>query len=321
MLPTDHPYISADILRRYLPGLWRRHADRFPPTRSLHPELYLPPAEVVEETWIALRYLFWYLAAMDETIKNRKFLLKSLDSIWDNDGHRRAKRVFLALGRILLPQNLGCNKEIWRTMGTFVIKHSREISVSDWIEYIKILDEIEPSGMFELKYVLRCFNYLHPIRPRDLQHHHLIQTLGPRPLQLLDRLIEQGDGNAHRFGTRGGHPPCPHFTWDLDGRRGQSFPWWTESLDDQVPSYGQCGPCFTTFGPYYTRQRPAAPRAHSAHALHHVAHRDHYETESSPWELSDFRRNIPRSMRPFLHDGARYEDWLPRHGRVVEVVS
>lgn len=326
MLSTDHPYISADILRRYLPGLWRKHAERFPPTRSIHPLMYLPPAEVDEETRTALRYLFWYLAAMDETIKNRKFLQKSLDSIWDKDGHRRAKRVFLALGRILLPQHFGCNREIWSTMETFVVEHSREISVPDWIEYIKTLDEIDPSGMFDLKFVLSYFNFRHPIRPRDLQHHHLVQTLGPRPLQLLDRLIKQGDGNAHRFGIRGDYPPCPHFAWaqgawHLDGRLEEPHSGWIESLDDQARPYGQCSTCFNMFGPYYTRRPRAVPRTHSARALHHVAHHDNYETESSPWELSDFRRNIPRFMRPFLHDGARYEDWLPRHGRVVEVVS
>lgn len=317
-------YVHADMIRHYLPGLWRQYAGHFPPTRSIRPMTYLRRVEVNDDTWLALFYLFCYLEAIHRTSKDRRFLEKCLDHTWDTDGHRRGKRVFLALGRILSPQNFGCHYQIWLTMATFVIKHGKE--TSDWVEYIKALDEIDASGRFDLEHVLRWFPWIHPTRVRDLQTHHLLHTLGPRPLQLLDRLSRESDGNIYRFGSRGGHAACCNFArakraWDLDERREEAFPWWTESLDDKVHLIGQCTTCFNTFGPYYTHRRPALPRARSARALRHVAHHDNYEAESSPWDFSDFRRNIPRYMRSFLHDSDRYEDWFPRHARLVEILS
>ena len=317
-------YINVSTIRSYLPCLWRKYMRDSPLAEPLRPVKYLHQGHENQYTRTALRYLFKYLKGIDDT--TREFTLEDcLEKAWNMNGPEKGKRVFLALGRILLPQNFGCHKNIWLAMEMFVTNHSNQILGFDWVEYVKMLDEIDASKRFNMEEVLWCFTALEPIHLRHLHRSRLINNLGPRPLQLLNELIRLRDGNIHHLGTRSGCRTCYNFAranraWDLNGRREGLYPWWTESSDDDVGLIDQCHLCFSVFGPYSTHHRQALPRARRARALQHVAHDDNYEIECSPRAIDHARRDIPRFIRP-VHQDARHGPWYPRHGRVVEVIS
>lgn len=318
-------YIRASTISRYLPCLWRRYARRFPSTKSLYPVHYLNQVHQDQCTRSALRYLFEYLEEIDITAGKCTYLQESLDNAWFTHGPRRGrgKGTFIALGRILLPENFGCNKDIWSTMERFVRIHSNEIFESssfDWVAYIRVLDEIDACKRFDLTKVIWCFSAFNDIRLQDLHNIHWIESLGPRPLRLLEKAIRLRASNAHKCEMGFGCPNCYNLAQhkrvsDLDWRRGGSYPW---CFDGDLGPVDQCELCFRVLGPLFASYRWALPRAREAGSPHHAAHHDHYETECSPRGFGDVRPDTPRFMQPFSHDAGH---WYPRHGQWVEVMT
>lgn len=321
----SHMHVSVSTIRSYLPDLWRKYTRDFPPAELLRPVTYLHQSHENQYTRTALRYLFQYLKGIDDP--TREFTLQDcLEKAWNTDGPEKGKRLFLALGRILLPHNFGCNKNIWEAMEMFVTNHSRQILRFDWVEYVKMLDDIDASKRFNMKEVLGVLTTQEPIHHGDLRKSRLVDNLGSRPLKLLNQIIRRRDDNIHQLGTRGVCLRCyniarAHRALDLNGRREGLYPRWTESSDDDVGLIDQCHLCFSVFGPYSTRHGRALPHARRVRALPHVAHDDNYEIEYSPRVVGHTRQDIiPRFVRP-AHQDARHVHWHPRHGRVVEIIS
>lgn len=322
----DHvTYIRATTIQQYLPDLWRRYARHFHPNKSLCPLNYLYQPHQDERTRNLLYYLFGYLERVDTTRRKSTILQDFLNHVWIIDGPRDGREAFLGLGYIFLPENFGCNKEIWLTMKNFVMDHRMEIFGSDWVEYIKVLDKIDARQRFSLLEVIWCFASFTHLQLRQLHSHHMIKTLGPRPLKLLDGLIKRRDGNIEGFGIGVGCITCYNLArckkaCDLDARGGEPDLWWTECFEGDFGPADQCELCFRVLGPLRARYRWPLPRAREAGLLHHAAPHGNYETERPRRVFNDIRLDVPRFMQPFFDD-VRYGPRFPRRGRPVEVVS
>ena len=316
--------IRASIISRYLPDLWRRYTREYPRNTPLQPVNYLRQSYPDKCTRLVLRYLFRYLQAIENTTRECTLLQEYLDNAWVVCGPRRGKDIFFSLGHILLPQNFGCHKDIWLTIQMFVINHSNEILEFDWVEYIKLLDEIDASNQCSLKEALWCFTLLTPVYSQDLHERHLIRSLGPRLLKILSQHIRRRDRNIHQFLMGFGCINCYYLAhykvaWDIDRRRESYLPW-VEYFDSDIGMANECQYCSRVFRPIYNRHRRALARKRAAGSPHHAAHHDNYETEISPWGFNGVRQNIPRFMQPFPHN-VRYGRWDPRLPRWEDVMT
>lgn len=318
--------IRASTIHRYLPNLWQRYVRRCTPIDRLIPVHYLRHVEMDRYVREVLKYLFGYLTEIDHTSGPHTYLHDCLETAWITHGPQGRQKVFSALGRILSPENFGCNAEIWETMETFVIKHGSEIlRPGKWFEYVRVLDEVDKSNKFGLEGFLCWMIASTQINLRHLQQSTSVDKLQPRTLKLLGTLIRQRDSNGQGFGT--GHG-CLHFyenarrmrLGDRNGRRGESHVRWTDYSNEEIGPVDQCERCFQLYGPVRANHRLPRPRtrARSADCLDRVSHHDHYETEISPWIFDS--ADIPRYMQPFFHE-AGHRHFYPRHDHRVEVVG
>lgn len=333
-------YIRASTISRCLPCLWRRYVRNSPYMTSLRPTKYLYQAPNDPLIRTALRNLFEYLEEIDDAQGNSTRLLESLEYAWDTSGPRpfRAQGAFSALGFILLPENFGCNIEIWSTMETYVTRHCAEIldqSPFGWLEYIRVLDRIDEYKMFDLTNILSCFIVQRDIRLQDLQDIRWTGQMEPRPLKYLERLIRQRESRKHRTDTGFPCATChkrirqqeqylnARNAWirDLERRRGKSPPWAGRfDDDDDMGPQDQCEACFRVFGPL-PPPRWALPRSRDMGLLTHAPHindPDNYEIQRSHRPYPEDRSDMPRFFQPFVPDVGR---WHPRHGHRVEIMS
>lgn len=187
----SHKLLRLETIYRYLPRFFELLHYR--PAGFHLGELF----DADRITCKASRYLFDYLEEIDQGRHRSTALSDRLNNPWDSSRHgpNESRNLFMALGRILHIDGLGCNRKLQSIMTTYVISHCADIvhaQIDGWIDYLNALDGIgtDPSEIeIVLSYVKREHEKIYGPFPDHSGDWRLSGTL----LKLLVELLSDED--------------------------------------------------------------------------------------------------------------------------------
>ena len=152
VLDRSTKHLRPETIHCYLPGL-SYIIDHYPPIPVVLKD-FLPANRIYRKS---LCYLFDYLEEIDQGLRTSTALSERLNNPWDvlRHGPNEKRNLFMALGRILHKDWLGCNRNLQSIMKAYVLRHCADIvreQPGGWIGYVNTLEGMgtDPAELAEV---------------------------------------------------------------------------------------------------------------------------------------------------------------------------